>query len=292
MQDVYKTPVSNKRHSLNIPETRHFSLDVGEPVQKTKDLIAVCDLDEENLRFSIKVDEADNVKDQDFSYDTLAQKDDISIPPYYGVRIDDKGIKVKTLPRDASRSLITDTTRENIKIYNDALEREQYGDQYLCNKDIGAVVSIGNRALKHDMRLGELAVNAHTALPLYFENAIVVNIANGSEERGNDFSYVLAGAFQDEDGTHVCMINVSHRNGGYYADINGIKDRLYSLNEGKNNRSAVSNDTHHLDKPLDEYAPTLTVSQLLEMVNNSTVKDELSTDVLDHFGSVRGANLR
>lgn len=50
-EDVYKTPVSSdgKRHSLNIPETRHFSLDVDKPVQQTKDLIAVHNLSVERL---------------------------------------------------------------------------------------------------------------------------------------------------------------------------------------------------------------------------------------------------
>ncbi len=49
--------ISNKINDL--PEERHFSLDVDEPVQQTKDLIAVHNLNEENLRFSINISDAE-----------------------------------------------------------------------------------------------------------------------------------------------------------------------------------------------------------------------------------------
>lgn len=65
-EDVYKTPVSSdgKRHSLNIPETRHFSLDVDKPVQQTKDRTQKMNA-HENLRFSINVDNEGNQLNSD-----------------------------------------------------------------------------------------------------------------------------------------------------------------------------------------------------------------------------------
>lgn len=67
MGDLSANSVVQKNNGVNakqdyqeiedsVPDVKRFSIDVDHPVQQTKDLIAVHNLNEENLRFSINMD--------------------------------------------------------------------------------------------------------------------------------------------------------------------------------------------------------------------------------------------
>ena len=67
MRDFSNNRVVQKNNGVNakqdyqeiedsVPDVKRFSVDVDQPVQQTKDLIAFHNLNEENLRFSINMD--------------------------------------------------------------------------------------------------------------------------------------------------------------------------------------------------------------------------------------------
>lgn len=266
-----------------LPEHKHFSLSVDEPVQQTKDLIAVHNLDEENLDISETAQK--NVRNEDFSYNTLVNKPDIPIHFY-------KNMGMKTIPNGATRDQLISATQENIAKYNKETGRPEYGSSYLYSKDIGAPVLINKKGIRHGMnRVSNLNANVHTALPLYFENAIVTNTANSSVGDNADFSYILNSAYKDDGGIHIVTINVFHSAKGYYASIDDIRDELYSIRESKKTEATAHSATSTDQNGLSSFmASTINIAQLLDQVKETRARGDLSLDVLKHFNLDRDGN--
>ena len=219
----------------------------------------------DETRFSM----AENVRNHDYSYDTLIKKDPI---PVFNVNdYDFEGIKYdgKVNSKD-----VIEIARKNIAKYN---EGNKLGDNALENDEIG-VAHTGKDPIDHTLvRKTQNRIDACTYLPVYFKNAIVLNEADGLR-KGATKSYVMFGLYNDGENRSLVRMLVNHYDNSNAPIINS----LYALNLKK--EEAASNDAPGFNQLTSS---KVSIAQLLEIVKKYFPND-LSADVAEHLGYTRG----
>ena len=227
----------------------------------------------DDVRYSL------NVKESDYSYETMRKHGDIPLYDY-----SDFGIKGLVYSKELKAGDISRVTRDNIKKYNEKMGNN-LGSNKLYNRNLGANVLIDSESLKHGSRhITQGVADAKTALPLYFENAIVFNEADGMR-KGADKSYILFGAYRDGESVRIARATVNHYNDGYH--IEDVDDVLYASVTKKEEVAA------HMAAPSGNKTPRgttpskLTITQLMYAVKEN-YPNEMSEDVANHLEYKRG----
>ena len=227
----------------------------------------------DDVRYSL------NVKESDYSYETMRKHGDIPLYDY-----SDFGIKSLVYSKELKAGDISRVTRDNIKKYNEKMGNN-LGNNKLHNRNLGANVLIDSESLKHGSRhITQGVADAKTALPLYFENAIVFNEADGMR-KGADKSYILFGAYRDGGSVRIARATVNHYKDGYH--IEDVDDVLYASVTKKEEVAA------HMAAPSGNKTPRgttpskLTITRLMYAVKEN-YPNEMSEDVANHLEYKRG----
>lgn len=238
--------------------------------------------DDPDIRYSI------NVKESDYSYDSLKKKGDIKVydPTKYGMR----SIEYS---EDLTVADVLEATRENIEKYNiDNGNGNVKGA--LFNRDLGGFVTVGRSGIKHGLQglkrgsnkeksAIKANIDATTYLPMYFENAIVFNEADGKRE-GADNSYVLFGAYLKNGDLRVVRMTVLHYDNELHVD--DVRDVLRSLKTKKEKVADVT-ALGKSENSIENAFSNISITQLMYAVKEA-YPNELSEDVANHLEYKRG----
>ena len=246
----------------------------------------------DDVKFSLQVDSegrnlsevqheyasaAENVVQHDYSYDTLTSKNPIALHS-----LGDYGLIIESDPV-VSRTQLLEDTKKNIEKYNKKVGRPELGDTLLVNQDLGALVRVGRKAIEHysGKRHGKINdINIIPSLPLYMENAIVVNTADPAR-REYDFSYVLIGAYYDNNELKIARMIVNHAADEYI--LNGIEEFSLSSYTAKKEGVATSATWPSSQNGTGATPSEISIGDLLDIVKN-TYPDILSLDVAKNVG--------
>jgi hypothetical protein len=219
----------------------------------------VAPVQQENKRFSVP----------NYSYEEL-----INLPDMELKSVEKSGMKQIYYSPELTRGDILSTAHENIKRYNES----EKGD-VLYNKQIGNV-TIGNDGLRHAFnRLNKgkntaRNISATINIPLYFENAIKINEADGLRNEA-DKAYILIGAYWEKEDLYITRVVVNSTG----KEIEEVKC-LYALNAKK--EDVASEDAR--ENPITP--SSIKIAQLLEYVKKY-FPNELSEDVARKMGVTR-----
>ena len=217
------------------------------------------------MEFSI----AENVRNHDYSYDTLIKKDaiavyDINDYDFENIEYDEK-VKAKDVVRVA---------RNNISQFN---KDNDLGNNALYNSEIG-VTHTGKDPLDHTLaHINQNRINACVYLPVYFKNAVVLNEADGVR-KGATNSYVMFGVYNDGENRSLVRMIVNHYENSNASIINS----LYAINLKK--EEAAPNGAPGFNRLTSS---EISIAQLLDFVKEYFPND-LSADVASHLGYTRG----
>ena len=232
--------------------------------------------DDADIRYSI------NVKESDYTYETLVKKEaiDVHANGEYGI--------VNALGNNIATSAVKKAVRENIKKYNIATGREDRSDS-LYNRDLGECVFVGKDGIVHgyhgEKEEKKTLANLIVKLPLYFENAVVLNEADGKRQ-GADKAHILYGVYNEENGeTKVVRMIVNHFDNGF--GFEDFTEKVYAVSEGKKNEEVHNSASHQSESSPRSASSKITILQLLEFVKDKFPND-LPLDVTNKLGYQRG----
>lgn len=142
-------------------------------------------------------------------------------------------------------------------------------------KDFGTIVFIPKDELPHPKsgRITQREMDAAVNLPLYFENSIVLNVAEGKKDRVEK-SYILFDMYDDIDGTHVTRTVVNHYQDDDAYTSGALEDRLYSAKQKKEEVRSVDPSARSKNS-LQPSSSEVTVTQLLYAIKR-TYPDQLT----------------
>ena len=212
-----------------------------------------------------------------YSYEEL-----ISQPPMHIYTPQDFSLKQISFSDGITKDDVVETTRKNVKKYNDE-KGNNLGPYKLYNRNIG-VVDIGKPGIRHSFHrfnnsmTTERNIKAAINIPLYFENALVVNEGDGQGTKSNpDKAYVLMGAYKEGDVLSFSRMLVNSNTN----ELEEVKN-LYSISTKKKDDA---NEIARVFKALSS-SSEISIADFLELVKNY-YPDELSQDVADHLGYER-----
>lgn len=224
---------------------------------------------EENLR---------ERRESGYSYESLAKIGSIKINS-----VKNTEMKIAKYSEEIKRKDVINTTRNNIEKYNKKMGNN-YGDRYLYNKDLDSKVSINSESLKHGMiRMKNANIEAITFLPGYFENAVVVNEAEGKRKEAKN-AYILMGAYEKKNG-EIAIVRMEvneHRGEMEVEDCH----TLYALKAKKEDAAAAAlgQDKKSLQ---DTSSFKITIAEMLDAVKE-IYPNELSIETTRKMGYERG----
>ena len=120
-------------------------------------------------------------------------------------------------------------------------------------------------------------------LPAYFENAIVINEADGVRNNA-DRAYVLIGGYKNGDSLDIVRMVVNEYDGVKTLDYS---EKLYSVRKGKKDVLVESAGQDNSLQYLHNTSSSITVKELLDFVKEN-FPNELSADVSQKLGYTRG----
>ncbi|WP_026651320.1 hypothetical protein [Butyrivibrio proteoclasticus] len=216
-----------------------------------------------------------HVEESDYTYDTLRAMAPIKV--YSAAEL---GLKELAFSKDLSATDIVDTAKENISRYN---KDNGLGSNMLFNSDLGKVIMTGRDGMRHGLRrIHQSNANAVSALPAYFENAIVFNEADGNRN-GAEKAYVMFGALKEGDNLRIVRMVINHFD--RFLALDDVQDALYAI---KTKEEAATNvATIQSQSSFSNTSSELSITQLMYAVK-STFPNDLSKDVAAHLEYARG----
>lgn len=209
-----------------------------------------------------------------YSYEELIRLPDMEVKTVEG-----SGLQQISYSPELKRTEIYRVAHENIKTFNNG-----ESDNVLYNRYIGNV-NIGNDGLKHSFRRVTNSdstnrnISAAINLPLYFQNAIVINEAEGYR-KSSDQAYVLIGTYRESDEQYFVRIVVNAKNN----EVEEVK-YVYAIATKKEGDAASDGapDTR-ITSPSN-----IKIADFLEFVKRY-FPNELSKDVAEQMNYERGAS--
>jgi hypothetical protein len=220
-----------------------------------------------------------------YLYNNMVKKSDIQIYSPTDFKLNDLEYTDKTNTSD-----IKTVSRENIALYNDA-QGNNLGSNALYNKELNTNVLVGSKAIKHGLNtITPDKIDAKIYLPLYFENAVILNEASGMRD-GAEKAYVMFGVFRDNRDAfnisdRLARVVVNHNSTGYYID--GFEDAIYAI---KVKGGAAVNPAPLWNQSSSGITPpsTYKISQLFNLVKTYFPGD-VSQDVAKKLNYMRPAS--
>ena len=226
---------------------------------------------EEVDKHSIEIKPVKNVKENDYTYKTLTSKQPITVKG-----MADLGLSELEYSEDLTQGEVNVFTKKNIEKYNNY--RNNLGNSALYNKDLGGPVSIGREGITHGLnRMRKSQIEAIVSLPAFFENAIVVNEADGERKNANK-AYIMFGVYDNGDGLNLVRMIVNHYDQGY--SVNSPENSLYAVRIAKK-EDGEGHIRHHA-QAFSTPSSKVTITQLLNYVKEYFPND-LSKDVANHL---------
>lgn len=206
-----------------------------------------------------------------YTWDYLSSLPDIEI-----VDVIESGFTQVEYTSELTRADIIKATRNNILKYN-TQKNNNLGDKRLYSKGLNNNIEITNDGLKHGLRRLSRSGNniaATVNIPAMIEKAIVINETSGERNNANS-GFVMVGIFKKDSELFVTRFTINH----YTNELEDV-DVMYAMTTKKEDAANKSAS----DDPIT--SSNIKVASLLDIVNKY-YKNELSQDVLNHYGMKR-----